>query len=399
MAPIHVVTVKISLPEPHISRPFSIPEILSAPPMDSRPGRTTSHGRPIPSYLQPNPLQDPRLETAVEFGDSPINVGSSLSMSVTDANFRTPSEKLKKIHMYIRECGFDTVFDLVDTEIEEIQAFQTASAPIRRERELRKWLQSDGPGAVLSLYVKHGKLELKPSVQECIIVLFTRIVLQEVRNMLGEQSLRRKLHDYTIDTDFSFDAIASAFTTSMPALSRVLHTAFSPASTSGDIIVSQSTSENPQGAASESSPADTPPSDGAHSGSKPQVKGRNLMITAAMAVLGYARSFQVNLFQGYMGYFLYAGKTHKRVIEPLHRLGFSVKYESITSAMKSMAADAALKLRNWKFHIPPTIVVFDNLNYYAKTRDQRVHHQPQLLNYTAVYVAYNQKKFNLHPPE
>jgi hypothetical protein len=286
--------------------------------MDIGPQRTTSSGHPIPSYIQQH-HPDPEFEDIAESGDG-NQIGDS-STSVTDVNYKTPSDALKKIRTYIRSCGFDTIFDVVEAEIGEMQAFQTTAGPTRQDRGLRKWLQGDGPGSILSLYVKHGKLQLKPSVKDCITVLFSRIVSKEVVAMLEEKSLRRKLHDYTLDTQFSFDAMVSAFTTSMPALSGVLHMAFSPdpntesnsASTSDD----PTTSENLQ-ATSESS-ADPPPSHGAHYGTKPHVKGRNLMINTAMAILCYAKSSQVNLFQGHIGYFLYAGRTPKRVIEPLHR--------------------------------------------------------------------------------
>jgi hypothetical protein len=357
--------------------------------MDIGPQRTTSSGRPIPSYIQQH-HPDPEFEDIAESGGGDVRnqISGDSSTSVPDVNYKTPSDALKKIRTYIRDCGFDTIFDLVEAEIGEIQAIQSTAGPTRQERELRRWLQGDGPGAILSLYVKHGKLQLTPSVKECITVLFSRIVSKEVVAILEEKSLRRKLHEYTLDTQFSFDAMVSAFTASMPALSGVLHTAFSPdrntesnsASTSGDPPTSQATS---------GSSADAPPGHGAHRGTKPHVKGRNLMINTAMAILCYAKSSQVNLFQGHIGYFLYAGRTPKRVIEPLHRLGISVKYDSIIAAMRSMAEDSAVQLQNWKDHIPAPIVVYDNLNYYARKRDQRLHNQADMLNYTACYVAYN----------
>ena len=67
-----------------------------------------------------------------------------------------------------------------------------------------------------------------------------------------------------------------------------------------------------------------------------------------------------------MAYFRYAGRTPERVIqEPLHRLGLSVMYDSISIAlaMKLMAEDSALQLLNWKDHIAPLIVIYHNLNY------------------------------------
>src|SRR5579859_4918924 len=254
------------------------------------------------------------------------------------------------------------------------------------------------------------KLELSASVKECITQLFTRILSQEVSTMLEEKSLRRHLQDYKLDTDFSFDTMASMFAASMPSLSAVLHTAFTPDSQSDTAAPSASSSpketldpldplENPQSSTSEIRSGANIPQNRGFGGSKlpvhtpsdsVTVQGRNLMVNTAVAILCYAKSARVNLFQGQIGYFLYASKTPKRVIEPLHQLGLSVTYESIILATRAMAKDSAEQLRKqWKFHVPAPFSVFDNLNYYARVRDQGLHNQPKLLNYTCSYVAYN----------
>ena len=276
---------------------------------------------------------------------------------------------------------------------------------LQQQRKLRKWLQGDGPGAILSLYIEHSKLELPPSIKESITQLFTRMVSQEVSKMLKENGLRRLLQDYDMDTDFSFDTMASTFTASMPSLSAVLHTTFTPDSKPGIIRESLpdpprktepqgSTSEihsDPDNVGSETSEVSIlPKSDtAAVSRETPHVQGRNLMVNTALAILCYAKSERVNQFQGHIGYFLYASKTPKRVIEPLHRLGLSVRYESIINATRAMATSASRKLRTWKFQVPAPFAVFDNLNYYFRVRDQGLHNQSEMLNYTVCYVARN----------
>jgi hypothetical protein len=211
--------------------------------------------------------------------------------------------------------------------------------------------------------------------------------------------------------------MASTFAATMPSLSAVLHTAFTPNSQSDTATASSSgapkeandplgPSESPPGSTSEIRSGATPQNHGPGSSEMPvhnppdsvaaprssshQIQGRNLMVNTAVAILCYAKSSGVNLFQGHIGYFLYASKTPKRVIEPLHQLGLSVTYESIIRATKAMAEDSAEQLRTqWKFHVPAPFTVYDNLNYYSRARDQSLHNQPKMLNYTACYIAYN----------
>ena len=398
--------------------------------MDSERQRTTSRGRPIPSYLPASPLDGLRSPSKPsderhEPISSPIHTEP---LSMLDDNYEPPdddryntqstseSEVLKDIRKYIQDRGFNTIFDVLDAELRELKVQQVHYVS-RQERELRKWLHDDGPSAILSLYVQHYKLELSTSVKECITQLFTRILSQEVSNVLQEKSLRRRLQDYKMDTDFSFDTMASTFAASMPSLSAALHIVFTPDSKVDTAAESSSSApkktndplvllENPQSSTSEiRSGPKNPPNHGSGSSEVPihtpsdsttmsrvgphQIQGRNLMINTTLAILCYAKSSGVNLLQGYIGYFLYASKTPKRVIEPLHQLDLSVTYESIIQATKAMTEDTSEQLRNWKFHVPATFAVFDNLNYYSRTRDQRLHNQPGLLNYTACYVAYN----------
>jgi hypothetical protein len=301
--------------------------------------------------------------------------------SISDDNYELPNDPLKDIRDYIRLRGFNTIFDVLDAELQELKVQQVRQVS-RQQRELRKWLQGDGPSVILSLYIQHSKLELSVSLKESITQLFSQILSQEVSNMLKEKSLRRHLRDYKLDTDFSFDTMASTFAATMLSLSAVLHTAFTPNSQSDTPTASSSgapkeatdplsLSENPHGSTSEIHSGATtqnnpPDSVAVPRSSSHQIQGRNLMVNTAVAILCYAKSSGVNLFQGHIGYFLYASKTPKRVIEPLHQLGLSVTYESIILATRAMAEDSAEQLpTQWKFHVPAPFTVYDNLNYYS----------------------------------
>ena len=96
----------------------------------------------------------------------------------------------------------------------------------------------------------------------------------------------------------------------MPVLSGVLRKALPQPGTPKEIQprrhdpttshVAPATSENPQRAAPSGPSPSESRSHGAHHETKPHVKGQNLMINAAVAIVSYAKSSQVNLFRGHM---------------------------------------------------------------------------------------------------
>src|SRR5271169_4688589 len=107
--------------------------------------------------------------------------------------------------------------------------------------------------------------------------------------------------------------------------------------------------------------------------------------------LCYGRAYRANTLQAQMGCFLRASKTPKRVIMVLHQIGISVSYKSITKGMTGLAESAAEELHKFCAAKPRFFISFDNMNIFARVRDQRLHNQSELLNYTAGYVAANRK--------
>jgi len=59
--------------------------------------------------------------------------------------------------------------------------------------------------------------------------------------------------------------------------------------------------------------------------------------------------------------------------------------------MTGLAESAAEELHKFCAAKPRFFVSFDNMNIFARVRDQRLHNQSELLNDTAGYVAANRK--------
>ncbi|KAA8913110.1 hypothetical protein FN846DRAFT_886795 [Sphaerosporella brunnea] len=113
---------------------------------------------------------------------------------------------------------------------------------------------------------------------------------------------------------------------------------------------------------------------------------RDLVATAAICMLSYARHRESNGLQALVGYFLFASNTSKRTIEVLHRFGLSVSYETILKALRHNAEASRDQLRRvvkeGRF-----MISFDNMNFYRNVRDQRAHNRSHQVNYTAGFIC------------
>ena len=87
-----------------------------------------------------------------------------------------------------------------------------------------------------------------------------------------------------------------------------------------------------------------------------------------------------------MGYFLFASNTAKRCVEVLHRLGLSVSYETVVSALRRNGETSLKNLREEIRH-RRFFVSFDNMNFFRNVRDQRMHNHAHQVNYTAGFVC------------
>ena len=120
---------------------------------------------------------------------------------------------------------------------------------------------------------------------------------------------------------------------------------------------------------------------------RPRLKG--LPIIMVTSILMFARSQKANTLQRQLGYFFLSTKTPKRVIETLHRLGITLSYDAMLDTMREVAVRAEAELRLLAEKMPAFFSSFDNMNYYAKVRDERQHNLSQQVNEMVAYIAYN----------
>ena len=72
-----------------------------------------------------------------------------------------------------------------------------------------------------------------------------------------------------------------------------------------------------------------------------------IIATAAVALLCYAKSNRSNALQDIVGYFLFASNTAKWCAEVLHRLGLTVAYGTMNSALRFNAEASLVKMGRW----------------------------------------------------
>ena len=74
------------------------------------------------------------------------------------------------------------------------------------------------------------------------------------------------------------------------------------------------------------------------------------MATIALCILSYARKQQSNILQITTGYYAYADKTTKRMVEVLHWMGLVLTYKTIQQALQKNADAVAKELQKkaWK---------------------------------------------------
>lgn len=115
-----------------------------------------------------------------------------------------------------------------------------------------------------------------------------------------------------------------------------------------------------------------------------RIQRRKMAIVSALSSLCCAKTSQSNLFQ--FGYYLYASRTPKRVIEVLSQLGLSVSYASITIGVRAVTKEAQVSLAELLRTLQVFTLCLDNVNLRAS-----VQNRSQQLAWTIGYVAANPK--------
>ena len=78
---------------------------------------------------------------------------------------------------------------------------------------------------------------------------------------------------------------------------------------------------------------------------KQRLRDTCIINATAVALLCYAKNDRPNALQGIVGYFLFASNTAKRCVEVLNRLGLTVTYKTVNSALKYNAEASLKKMR------------------------------------------------------
>lgn len=106
----------------------------------------------------------------------------------------------------------------------------------------------------------------------------------------------------------------------------------------------------------------------------------------SLCMLSYANSERSNVLQMVLGYYSFAQNVKKRCVEVLHRLGVLVSYETIRVILKFNASAVKTRLKElvWQDRF---FLSFDNMNFYARVRDQRLHNKNRQINFTAGYIC------------
>ena len=118
-------------------------------------------------------------------------------------------------------------------------------------------------------------------------------------------------------------------------------------------------------------------------------KRKDAAFANILASICYAKSQKCNKFQTHIGYYLRATKTSKSAVGVLHQSGATTSYNSIHRSMNSIAASVKESIITLLRDYPNSWIFLDNINFYARVRDETQHNQQALQNWVAGYIAIN----------
>ena len=89
----------------------------------------------------------------------------------------------------------------------------------------------------------------------------------------------------------------------------------------------------------------------------------------------------------FTGYFSFAHNVSKRGTEVYHKMGLVVSYKIVRLAL-NVNGQAVLRMLCERFKVEWFFLSYDNINFYEKVQDQRVHNKNHQVAYTAGYVYF-----------
>ena len=99
-------------------------------------------------------------------------------------------------------------------------------------------------------------------------------------------------------------------------------------------------------------------------------------------MLAYTQNKYANFFWIVTGYFSFVYNISKRKTEVYHKMGLVVSYKIVLQALNTNG-QAVLRMLCKRVNIKQFFLSYDNINFYKKVQDQRVHNK----NYQVVYIA------------
>jgi hypothetical protein len=296
----------------------------------------------------------------------------------------TKHDRMISVVQHIKSSGYKTPFDFI---LELLQF-----TPREDLESLRGWLRGDGMPSFIDTCTNHSEFRTSDRFRSVVLRLAKAQFTKEMHDLNKCPSLRRPISSFNIDqvSDFSLDHFGCKLRTTAPTLLSLLESLALPAKRRTIVNDSYPASDEDSDDDDEPAPLTESIANLPEKTSSPKMsRSRRLAVLTSMSALLYAQSQKCNLVPGLLGYFLYAFRTPKRVIEALHRLGICISYESVISGMKSVAADSSVELRKFAADFPPLFAYLDNMNVYKRVRDQRLDNQAVMDNSTVGYIGLN----------
>lgn len=285
----------------------------------------------------------------------------------TRSTYFTRDDVLDDVTQFLDQRNYGNIFDIALRYLEKHAA--------TNDTHIESFLSQDGALKFLNLCLASPAFSMSTEFADRVCNLAFRLLQDEFENLVKTISQEPAASSLSVQalTTFSYDNLWNQYHSSAPRV-----TSFFMNLVQSTFKVGQT---NDRAA---SQPSQTPSSTQAESPLLP-----NPAIISAISALCNVRSQRANTFQSHLGYFLYASKTPKRVIDVLHHHRFCVSYGTVRNMVKSVAKHSRQDLKEWAGLFPPHFVSFDNMNFYGRVRDQRLDNSSELLNYTAGFVGMN----------
>ena len=285
----------------------------------------------------------------------------------------------------------------LDITIVDVLKHDLSSLMKEQVRKTKKWLNEEGSVELLEIC---GQWCDSPAFKKKICDLATRFLRTELDKFISSKTIYQPTTTITpeILTTFSSQALSETMMTHAPFLSGL----FQGLLLDDEVKTSKiSTFEQRGLQKGEANEREWLESDEEEKGPSAQEslekkavriqKQQTVRWVTAFSTMCYAKSSSANLYQIVLGYYLVSANTPKRVFEVLHLLGVSVSYNSVVRTMKTIAKKALQNLQTLPSEQPQFWISFNNMDFHAQVRDQRLDHQGSLMHYCAGYVAINRE--------